>query len=128
MKGRVPSSRSARRSGRAAERRRRRSRPGDSLLGRRIPYYLEPIPGAPFILHKVGRSRRHQYLLGAFRVHAQQKTSAAIADIGMKEMTRLRKRVHGYVPDAAEVHVHVAPYLMRHLACHAMYRAGLTRY
>ncbi len=66
--------------------------------------------------------------LGAFRVHAQQKTSASITDVGVKEMGRLRRRVHGYEPDAAEIHVHVAPYLLRHLACHAMYRARVCRY
>lgn len=66
--------------------------------------------------------------LGAFRVHEAQKTSAVISDVGMQEMTRLRLRTLGYVPEAGEVHVHCSRYLLRHLGCHAMYRAGLARY
>jgi GT2 family glycosyltransferase len=66
--------------------------------------------------------------LGAFRVHARQKTTASIGEVGAREMGRLRRRVHGYEPDAAEIHAHVAPYLVRHLVCHALYRARLRRY
>ena len=66
--------------------------------------------------------------LGAFRVHEQQKTSAAMSDLGMQEMTRLRQRSLGYVPEPAEVHVACSRYLMRHLMCHAMYRTGVVRY
>jgi hypothetical protein len=66
--------------------------------------------------------------LGAFRVHEKQKTSASISDLGVKEMARLRQRELGYVPDPAEVHVQCSRYLLRHLWCHAMYRAGIVRY
>ena len=74
------------------------------------------------------RFARLPRFLGAFRVHDKQKTTAAISDLGVKEMARLRERQVGYVPEAAEVHVNCSRYLLRHLACHAMYRAGLTRY
>jgi hypothetical protein len=66
--------------------------------------------------------------LGAFRVHERQKTTASISDLGVKEMARLRQRCLGRVPEAAEVHVNCSRYLLRHLACHAMYRAGIARY
>ncbi len=65
--------------------------------------------------------------LGAFRVHPKQKT-AAISDIGMREMKRLRKRTLGYAPDDAEVHINIAPYLFRHLICHYLYRTRLVSY
>lgn len=66
--------------------------------------------------------------IGAFRVHEKQKTSASISDVGISEMTRLRLRTLGYVPESAEVHMQCSRYLLRHLCCHAMYRAGIARY
>lgn len=66
--------------------------------------------------------------LGAFRVHEKQKTTASISDVGVKEMARIRKRCLGYVPEPAEVHVQCSRYLLRHLACHALYRARVVRY
>lgn len=39
--------------------------------------------------------RRLPYFLGCFRVHAQQKTHAAIDTIGEPEMLRIRRRAHG---------------------------------
>ncbi len=53
--------------------------------------------------------------LGAFRIHASQKTSAEIGEIGFKEMNRIRERVHGYVPAWIEIRKAVAPYLLRHM-------------
>jgi glycosyltransferase involved in cell wall biosynthesis len=84
-----------------------------------------------FLLRLRGAGARFTRLprfLGAFRVHDQQKTSAAMSDLGMQEMTRLRLRSLGYVPEPAEVHVRCSRYLLRHLMCHAMYRAGVVRY
>jgi glycosyltransferase involved in cell wall biosynthesis len=66
--------------------------------------------------------------LGAFRVHQQQKTTAAMSNLGTQEMARIRERCIGYVPEAAEVHLNCSRYLARHLMCHAMYKAGLARY
>lgn len=74
------------------------------------------------------RFARLPRFLGAFRVHPQQKTSVLISDVGIGEMNRLRRRVLGHVPDQEEVHLHVAPYLLRHLYCHAAYRLGFKRY
>lgn len=66
--------------------------------------------------------------LGAFRVHAQQKTSAAIADLGEREMARLRERSLGRLPDAAEIWRNVRPYILRHIACDRLHGLGLLKY
>lgn len=60
--------------------------------------------------------------LGAFRVHAQQKTSAAISDIGHWEMARIRKRTLGRDTTCAEVRKAILPYLMRHIVTDLGYR------
>ncbi len=48
--------------------------------------------------------------LGAFRIHAEQKTSAADA-LGLEEMARLRERVHGRPVSIDEVLPRLRPYL-----------------
>lgn len=68
------------------------------------------------------RFARIPRFLGGFRVHAHQKTSAAIGEIGFQEMNRLRERVLGRVPTHLEVRRAVAPYLLRHLACELSWR------
>jgi len=55
-------------------------------------------------------------LLGAFRVHAAQKTQAEMAQVGVAEMHRLRQRVLGRQPSRAEIRLRVAPYIARHIA------------
>jgi len=62
------------------------------------------------------RFERLPRFLGGFRVHAEQKTTAGISDVGFQEMNRLRERVLGRVPSRVEVRKAVAPYLMRHAA------------
>jgi len=50
---------------------------------------------------------RLPYFLGAFRVHAEQKTSQAIHTVGAEEMRRIRTRFHGErQDDAATIHRH----------------------
>jgi GT2 family glycosyltransferase len=46
---------------------------------------------------------RLPYFLGAFRVHAQQKTSQAIHTTGAEEMRRIRTRFHGEKQDNPEM-------------------------
>lgn len=53
--------------------------------------------------------------MGGFRVHAHQKTSAAINEIGFKEMNRLRERVLGRVPSTEEIRKAVFPFLVKHV-------------
>lgn len=62
------------------------------------------------------RFARIPRFLGGFRVHAQQKTSASISDIGFQEMDRIRERILGRVPSQMEVRKALAPYLLRHVA------------
>lgn len=60
--------------------------------------------------------------LGAFRIHEQQKTSAAINEIGLREMDRIRERILGRFPDRREIHKAVRPFLIRHIAVDLLYR------
>jgi hypothetical protein len=45
--------------------------------------------------------QRVPYFLGAFRVHAEQKTALAIHTTGAEEMRRIRVRFHGERSDDA---------------------------
>jgi glycosyltransferase involved in cell wall biosynthesis len=63
--------------------------------------------------------------LGCFRVHATQKTSARMEDLGLVEMARLRERCHGRAVTDDEIRGQVRPYLWRHLVRHKLYRLGL---
>ncbi len=74
------------------------------------------------------RFARMPRFIGAFRILEKQKSSASISDVGMQEMSRLRLRTLGYQPKAEEVHLHVAPYLARHMLCHCLFKAGIARY
>jgi len=60
--------------------------------------------------------------LGAFRVHGQQKTSAAINDIGYAEMNRIRERIHGVVPSGDTVRRSIAGYMAKHVVFDMSYR------
>jgi GT2 family glycosyltransferase len=54
--------------------------------------------------------------LGAFRIHEQQKTSAAINEIGYKEMDRIRERLLGRIPK------NVLPFMIKHVLVDIFYR------
>lgn len=60
--------------------------------------------------------------LGAFRIHAHQKTSNAINEIGHSEMNRIRERTLGRIPKREEVRKAMTPYLLRHLFFDLLYR------
>ncbi len=60
--------------------------------------------------------------LGAFRVHAEQKTSGSIDVIGFKEMTQIRKRLHGRQPGYAEIRAALARFMLRHILHDLLYR------
>lgn len=60
--------------------------------------------------------------LGAFRVHAEQKTSASIHAIGFKEMTRIRKRLLGRQPGYAEIRAALARFMLNHILHDMLYR------
>lgn len=61
--------------------------------------------------------------LGAFRIHEHQKTSAAINEIGHREMDRIRERILGRVPSREESQRAVLPYLIKHITLDMFYRA-----
>jgi glycosyltransferase involved in cell wall biosynthesis len=65
--------------------------------------------------------------MGAFRIHEQQKTSSAIHDLGMREMTRLRERSFGRVPSDVEIAAALEPFMARHMIADTLYRLGLKR-
>lgn len=64
--------------------------------------------------------------LGAFRIHTQQKTSAAISSIGFKEMDRIRERALGKIPTATQINAAIAPYLARHVLADQAWRLSNT--
>jgi carbamoyltransferase len=66
--------------------------------------------------------------LGAFRAHDDQKTSSLGPTIGVDEMERIRKRLHGRAVDQDEVLRRVRTYLIRHVVLDQLYRRGLLRY
>jgi glycosyltransferase involved in cell wall biosynthesis len=74
------------------------------------------------------RFARAPRFLGAFRVHPQSKTSSRIADLGAREMARLRLRCHGRAVSDVEVGAAIQPYLRRHVRWRLMHRAGLLRF
>jgi len=60
--------------------------------------------------------------LGAFRIHAKQKTSAAINEVGFQEMARLRKREFGRDVTYDEIRRAIAPFMVRHLVADKLAR------
>ncbi len=73
------------------------------------------------------RFRRLPRFLGAFRVHAEQKTSARVTDLYFPETRRLQERSHGRPVLQQEIAQASFPYLRRHLVYHYLYRLGLFR-
>lgn len=61
------------------------------------------------------RMVRLPHFLGAFRIHEAQKTSAAINDVGRREMALLRRRVLEREVEWREIRRAIVPYLIRHL-------------
>jgi carbamoyltransferase len=64
--------------------------------------------------------------LAAFRVHAQQKTSALLDGVGAAEMARLRRWCHGREVTEAEVALNVRRYLRRHVGHRILSSLGLS--
>jgi GT2 family glycosyltransferase len=66
--------------------------------------------------------------LGAFRVHARQKTSQQLAGVGAQEMDRLRTRCHGRGLSHQEVRRGLVEFMLAHAVCRRLYQTGLLRY
>jgi len=65
--------------------------------------------------------------LACFRVHDQQKTGATYA-VGMAEMSVLRERSLGFLPNQLDIRRAILPYVARQLAYHWGFKLGLLRY
>jgi glycosyltransferase involved in cell wall biosynthesis len=63
--------------------------------------------------------------LGAFRVHAAQKTQAVMDGTGQEEMNRLRLRSHGRAVTWFELKRHTKSYLFRSTLLRRLHRLGL---
>jgi carbamoyltransferase len=75
------------------------------------------------------RFHRVPRFLGAFRVHAEQKTSAQRESIGNREIERLYQRIHRRGRLAATTCLwQMFPYLCRHAVCQRLYQIGLLPY
>lgn len=74
------------------------------------------------------RFARVPRFLGAFRVHAAQKTTDRMETIGAREMARIRERIHGQAVEWFEINRAIRGYLRRHVVLDRLYRAGLLRY
>jgi hypothetical protein len=66
--------------------------------------------------------------LGAFRVHAEQKTATKVHEIGQEEMFRLRARCAGRTVTSYEVAQRIIPYMRWHRLYVRLYQFGLVRY
>jgi glycosyltransferase involved in cell wall biosynthesis len=65
--------------------------------------------------------------LGAFRVHACQKTTTDFVDTGTPEMAKLRTRVHGCSTTLLDIRRNMSNYMLRHAGYNWLYRLGLYR-
>lgn len=65
--------------------------------------------------------------LGAFRVHADQKTTAELVDKGTPEMQRLRQRIHGREVTLEDIRRHMRRYMIAHVLYNRLYQIGLYR-
>jgi glycosyltransferase involved in cell wall biosynthesis len=72
------------------------------------------------------RFLRLNRFLGCFRHHAEQKTAVLLHTVGAREMARLRERIFGRVPSPGEISRRLRWFLLRHVALHLAYRAGLV--
>lgn len=74
------------------------------------------------------RFARLPRFLGAFRVHGAQKTSAEMEETGIREMQKLRERMHGRAVSKAEMRMAIWPYLLKSSVLNRLYRLGLIAY
>jgi glycosyltransferase involved in cell wall biosynthesis len=72
--------------------------------------------------------KRLPRFLAAFRVHPHQKTSAQIASLGEREMTKIRDQYIGRSVEHSEINKNIYNYLAKSEFYHKLYRAHLLRY
>lgn len=71
---------------------------------------------------------RLPYFMGLFRVHARQKTSAQIDEIGFTEMQTLRVRCLGFPPQQYRIALGSVGYLFKARIIELLWKAGLIHY
>jgi glycosyltransferase involved in cell wall biosynthesis len=64
--------------------------------------------------------------LGAFRVHAAQKTTAELVERGTPEMNKLRHRLHGRDTNLDDIRANMRGYMLRHAWHNWLYRLGIA--
>ncbi len=64
--------------------------------------------------------------LGAFRIHASQKSTVDVHTVGLRELNLLRQRLHGRTVPIWERRCRVFPYLCKQLMYDWMHRCGLA--
>ena len=74
------------------------------------------------------RMVRLPFFLGCFRLHAAQKTTAGIADIGFAEMDRIRETALGYRPGLFRIVMGVAPFLAKTRCLELLWKSGVIHY
>jgi glycosyltransferase involved in cell wall biosynthesis len=74
------------------------------------------------------RFTRIPRFLGGFRVHESQKTSSQMTSVGIREVSRLLQRYHGYVPERREIERQVAIYVAEHHLYDFAYQHGALRH
>ncbi|MEZ4670943.1 MAG: glycosyltransferase family 2 protein [Anaerolineae bacterium] len=81
-------------------------------------------------LRDVGaRFVRLPYFMAAFRVHAAQKTSAQITDIGFQEMNKLRSRCQGgRRVGQTETYLNTRLFMYTHFVYATLYLMGILKY
>ncbi len=72
------------------------------------------------------RFARIPCFLGAFRIHASQKTSSKMETIGCKEIARIRAAFHGRKISSQELQRRIFPYLFHHVWYKWLYKWGLA--
>jgi glycosyltransferase involved in cell wall biosynthesis len=79
-------------------------------------------------LHHGATFVRLPRFLGAFRVHASQKTTADFDQTSMSECRKLAQRMHGRAVESMELRRRIRPYLLRSAVLNRLCRLGLLSY
>jgi glycosyltransferase involved in cell wall biosynthesis len=66
--------------------------------------------------------------LGAFRVHAEQKTAGQMSTVGREEISKLRERWHGRPVSEGEAYKRCRSYFRKHIIWHISYKLGILRF
>jgi glycosyltransferase involved in cell wall biosynthesis len=80
-----------------------------------------------FLDHRATFVRLPRFL-GAFRVHASQKTTADFDQTSMSECRKLAQRMHGRPVETVELQRRIRPYVLKSGVLNRLFRLGLLSY